>query len=300
MISDLYKKRIAVLRGGPSQEYNSSLITGGHFLNNLKDDYTPIDVLISKNGTWHESGFEKEPLRILEKVDAVINALHGAYGEDGSVQKVFESINIPYSGSSPIPSALCINKPLAKKMVSRSNIKTPCYVTVNKSKNISDINALLYNAMPFPIVVKPSRLGSGIGVSVVNGASDLEQVLNKSFEYSDDLIVEEYIKGIPVTTGVIQDFRNDPHYYLPSTQNLSQTEKAILKEISLKIFDLLNLRDYAGIDFVVHPRRGVYFLEVNTLPKISKESSFTKSLISVGSSVKEFVSHLLGRVLTRK
>src|SRR5690349_10161681 len=103
------KTRVAVLRGGPSSEYEVSLKTGGQVLSLLREmpeAYEPLDVFISKDGEWHLQGLVQEPHEVLKHADVAFNALHGYYGEDGQVQRLLESLKVPYTGSSAIAAAL--------------------------------------------------------------------------------------------------------------------------------------------------------------------------------------------------
>src|SRR4051812_28058000 len=102
--------RIGVLRGGPSPEYDASLKTGGHVLKYLNETHKPLDIFISKDGTWHVQGIERKPERILKQVDVVWNALHGLYGEDGGVQEILNHHGVPYTGSDRMASAVAMNK----------------------------------------------------------------------------------------------------------------------------------------------------------------------------------------------
>ncbi len=293
-------KRIAVLRGGPSPEYESSLKTGRFIIDNFGSVCSPVDVVVTRDGVWHEMGFEREPIKVLERVDGVINAIHGTYGEDGTLQKLLDSAGLPYSGSNAVSSALSINKVLSKRILSNHGIKTPYSTVIHKTDSDKEVVDKLSRSMPFPIVLKPARSGSKLGVSMVPNMQNVGLSLENAFKYSDSVLVEEYINGTPVTTGVIEGFRDNSHYLLPAIFDIDIGSKEELSRNTSAIFKTLGLRDYATADFILHPKRGLYFLEVNTVPKISDESFFKKSLEHVGSSVKEFVSHLLGRVFHRK
>src|SRR5690606_33101558 len=100
------KLTVGVLRGGPSHEYDVSLASGKAVLQQMPEDYLPIDIFISKNGEWHTDGLVRKPESILRGIDVVFNALHGQYGEDGQVQRILEEIGVPYTGSDTIASAL--------------------------------------------------------------------------------------------------------------------------------------------------------------------------------------------------
>src|SRR3989344_3142159 len=140
------KIRVGVLRGGPSPEYEVSLNTGQTIISNLSLEYDPLDILISKEGLWHAGGLEKAPHQILQGLDVAVNAMHGAYGEDGKVQKMLEDFNIPYTGSDSLSSAIGMNKTMSKDIFKRHNLKAPHHIVVQKEEDgisrrtISQIN----------------------------------------------------------------------------------------------------------------------------------------------------------------
>ena len=122
------KIRVAVLRGGPSSGYESSLKTGEHILSTLRDMsevYEPVDILISKDGEWHRGGLAYEPHRALEHSDVVWNALHGSYGEDGQVQRLLEGLQIPFTGSSAVASVFAMDKDMAKVLYCQHGLLSP-------------------------------------------------------------------------------------------------------------------------------------------------------------------------------
>ena len=114
-----HKRRVAVLRGGPSEEYDISLITGAAVIDALKEsqDFYPLDVVVTKDGEWLMDGRVYQPGHVLNTTDIAFLAFHGAYGEDGTVQRLLEQRSIPYTGSGPYASALAMNKLITKDRV---------------------------------------------------------------------------------------------------------------------------------------------------------------------------------------
>jgi D-alanine-D-alanine ligase len=317
-----YKTRVGVLRGGPSPEYDVSLNTGKTILANLPEEFEPLDIFISKDGIWHVRGLQKNPYDILKTIDVAVNALHGAYGEDGTVQKLLEHFKIPYTGSGSVASALGMNKKMAKEIFSCQGLKTPHHILINQ--NESGLAAKINQSLPFPIIIKPIKSGSSLGISFVNKIGDINEGLQKSFEHSPDLMVEEYIEGKEATCGVIEDFRGksfytlmpveiiqnkkDMHYdYDSKYKNLesrckipgswNDAEKTQIQNAATTVHQSLGLRHYSRSDFILHPRRGLFVLEVNTLPELTHHSSFIKSLEAVGGNIREFLFHLLSKTL---
>jgi D-alanine-D-alanine ligase len=319
-----HKIRVGVLRGGPSPEYDVSLKTGGTILANLPEEYEPIDIFISKEGAWHTSGLQKNPYDILKTVDVVVNALHGSYGEDGTVQNLLENLNIPYTGSGSLSSAFGMNKIMSKDIFSRSGLKTPHHIVIQKDEDENNLVSKINQNLPFPIIIKPINSGSSLGVSFVDNVKQVKAALKKSFMHSPKLMVEEFINGKETTCGVIDGFRGKDFYTLLPVEivkqkdkrfhdynskyidlesrykipgNFSESEKRRIGEAAVLIHQNLGLRHYSRSDFIVHPKRGLFVLEVNTLPELTHHSSFIKSLEAVGGNIKEFLSHLLSQTL---
>ncbi len=323
------KTRVAVLRGGPSSEYYVSLKTGSTILAHLPEKYHGLDVFIDREGIWHLQGKEQSPEKILGKVDAVWNALHGEYGEDGTVQYLLETHGIPFSGSRRLPVALSQNKSLAKGIVQRFGIKTP-YSRILRREEIDSLSILaseLYRTFPQPSIIKPASKGSSIGVSVAQTSDELADALAAAFSISGAVLIEEYIPGKEAVCGIIEHFRGEECYSLipvevelpsgsrfldyegrygelsryRSPGRFSTEEKTLLQTLAQKIHRLLGLRHYSRSEFIVHPRRGIFFLEADALPDLHEgTSSHLESLRAVGSTTAHFLDHVLTLALERK
>jgi D-alanine-D-alanine ligase len=332
-----HKTRVGVLRGGPSPEYEVSLKTGSTILANLPEEYEPLDIFVSKDNVWHTSGLEKDPYKILKTVDVVINAMHGAYGEDGTVQKYLENFGIPYTGSDSISSALGMNKIMSKNVFNNAGLKTPHHIMVvaspaTRREGVNDTDYIVTDEMigeineslPFPIIIKPINSGSSLGVSFADNLGQVKNALKKSFKHSPQLMVEEFINGKEATCGVIEGFRGKNFYTLLPVQvkqnkkevfydydskynnlesrykipgNFDENEKSKIQEAAAAVHKILGLRHYSRSDFILHPKRGLFVLEVNSLPELTHRSSFIKSLEAAGSNIKEFLSNLLSKTL---
>ncbi|MCK4918680.1 MAG: D-alanine--D-alanine ligase [Candidatus Pacebacteria bacterium] len=311
----MFRKKITVLRGGPSSEYEVSMKTGASILDSLPEDkYDISDVAITKDNRWFLEGVEKTPVDILKKSDLVFNALHGEYGEDGKLQKLLDTFGVPYTGSKNISSALAMNKILAKKEYKKVDIKTPVHLEIEKDNfSIAEI----FKTFPMPAVIKPVGLGSSVGVSIIRTGIELDKALQDVFEYSDKAMIEEYIEGKEATCGVVDNFRGEEIYtllpveiipesgffdyeskYGGGTQeicpgNFSEAEKIEIQKLAKKAHQVLGLRHYSRSDFIISPKRGIYILETNSLPGLTSESLFPKSLKAIGSNLEEFVEHLI-------
>lgn len=320
------KKKVGVLRGGPSSEYEVSLKSGKSVIDSLVDKYEVLDIFIDKNGVWHHLGVPVKPEKILKKVDVIFNALHGAYGEDGTVQKLLDQFQIPYTGSTALASAIGMNKVLTKKVYNDFKIKTPIHILLEKGKNISLETARIFKSFPMPCVVKPHNSGSSVGVSIARTLPELENAVYKALDYSDKVLIEEFIAGKEATCGVVDNFRNETIYSLLPVEirkpdasaffdyeakysgqsqeicpgNFTPEEKKIIQEMAREAHKALGLRHYSRSDFIIHPRRGVYILETNTLPGLTSESLLPKSLQAIGCSLPDFLDHLIKLALDSK
>jgi D-alanine-D-alanine ligase len=295
-----------------------SLKTGDTILKTLSKKYRVGDILIDKEGTWHHQGVPKEPQDLFYHFDVFVNALHGEYGEDGKVQKLFEIHNVPFTGAGSLGSAMAMNKILAKDVYENHGIKTPIWKILRKDDYSTDFVRNIFLTFPHPCVVKPAGSGSSLGISIAKSLKELYEAVDKAFEYDDNILFEEYIKGKEATCGVIDDFRGVKDYSLlpveiriPSNTwfdydskysgetdeicpgNFSREECAIIQAMANRAHKALNLRHYSRSDFMVHPRRGVYILETNSLPGLTQNSLFPKSLHAVGSSIEEFLDHII-------
>jgi D-alanine-D-alanine ligase len=320
------KKKVGVLRGGPSSEYEVSLKTGKTVLDNLPSSYEGLDILIDKDGVWYISGLKTDPLRVSKQVDVIFNALHGTYGEDGIVQRILEQLSIPYTGSTALASAVGMNKLLTKKIYKNNNIKTPLYTTVSKKENIGEHVIRIFKTFPMPVVIKPVSGGSSVGTCIAKNIKELERGIIEALKYSDSALIEEFIIGKEATCGVVDNFRNEDRYALVPIEirkptnasffdyqakyggqsleicpgNFTSEEKKLIENISKQAHEVLGLRHYSRSDFIIHPKRGIYILETNTLPGLTSESLLPKSLKAIGCSLPDFFDHLIKLALDKQ
>ena len=315
---------VGVLRGGPSSEYEVSLKSGANVLAALdQNKYEPIDIFIDKAGQWHLYGTPVLPERALRGIDVAFNIVHGEYGEDGTLQRILEAFNVPYTGPSAGVASLAFNKHRTKEAASKLGIKTAHGVLIDSTK-ITDLHKTalnIFRAMPHPMIVKPVIGGSSVGMTKVEHFDALPFALERAFAVSPQALVEEFIAGKEASVGVISDFRGEKTYTLMPIEiippahapffttevkytgetvervpgNFSKEEKTVLTGVARAIHSGLELDDYSRSDFIVS-KRGVYLLEVNSAPAVAftNESLFPKALKAVGASVPQFLDHVIG------
>lgn len=324
----MIKRKIAILRGGPSSEHIVSLNTGRSVLDELCDDYHTTDVTIDKSGNWYVSGVCKEPGDILRQVDLVFNAMHGEYGEDGKVQQLLENLQIPFTGPKAFSAALSMDKAKTKEVYITHKLNTPLHKVLHKpdtEDKVAGIEVqamLIFKTFLMPVVIKPVCGGSSVGVSIARDYKSLVETLISVYIDNDKIIAEEYIEGKEATVAVIDQFRGKEYYSLLPVEIRTPKEKSFfdyeakytgiteeicpgsftkeesiqLQEAAIIAHKILGLRHYSRTDFIVHPRRGIYLLETNSLPGLTKESLLPKSLDATGIKYKEFLDHVISLV----
>jgi D-alanine-D-alanine ligase len=318
---DNYRIRVAVLRGGPSSEYTVSLKSGAEVMRHLAQSGThdAHDIFIDRSGVWHYQGVAREPERLLRHFDVVFNALHGEYGEDGKVQRLLNNLGMHYTGSKALASSIAMNKVMTKDRVARAGVKVPMHAVVLRGDDIHKKALELWRTFPQPSIVKPAGLGSSVGITFVHSFPMMEKALRVALAGSPAVVVEEYIRGREATVGVVDSFRGSDVYPFPpveirlpptseifdydakcggKTQELcpgdfSEEESRQLKDLAVLAHKELGLRHYSRSDFIVSPKRGIYFLETNTLPGLTSESLLPKAINADGISLGDFLRHVI-------
>ncbi len=318
--------KVGILRGGIGHEYEVSLKTGATILKNLPSDkYQPVDMLLSRDGTWHVNGLPTSPERAVRNVDVIFNALHGEFGEDGQVQQILDVLMTPYTGSGTMASVLGMDKPKAKEIFKKAGIKVPNGVVLKRGEQ-TEAEAIAHDAFQKiapPWIIKPTGCGSSVGLFLARTYPELVQAVENCFNFSDSILVEEYIRGKEATCGVVDNLRGQDHYPLlpieivPSANlfdyeakysgltselcpgRFNKEEKTELERLATVIHQTLGLRHYSRSDFMISPR-GIYTLEVNTLPGLTEESLIPKSLRAAGIPYDQFLDHVVTLALNKR
>ena len=292
------RRRIAVLRGGASDSYDTSLKSGGHVLSILRENnenYEPLDVFISKDGEWHLDGLVIDPHTLLRKADLAWNALHGSYGEDGQVQKILESLQVPFTGSGSMSSAISMNKEMAKRFYQDNSLPTPSSELFTEDRLDEDKLIHVFRNYLHPVIVKPANKGQSLGVRLAHTFSDLKEAIKETFKHSPRVLVEEYVKGYDVTCTVIDEAKGEKIYALIpiSDTKLNTEENKQIEAMAKLAHQVLGLRHYSSSDFIITPKRKIYILETNSLPPLHKDSHVHSSLKATGWHPRDFVEHIL-------
>jgi len=314
---------VAVLRGGPSSEHDVSLKSGHAVISALPEDmFTIRDIYIDKNGVWYERGRQTAPERVLSQIDVAFIALHGEYGEDGTLQRMLEMHGIPYTGSDSFSSKIAMHKVLAKERARELGLLTPKYHFVGENDDAEQAAAHIVRTFHQPVIVKPVSLGSSVGISIVGGYAPVLSAIQSLLPHGG-VLVEEVIIGKEATAGVVEGLRGEELYQLPPVEiippeeaaffdkeskyngtsqeivpgRFSRTELNELMRQAAAMHTALGLRHYSRSDFIVSPK-GIYYLETNSLPGLTSESLLPKSLSAVGVSLPDFITHVLTKALS--
>lgn len=311
---------VGVLRGGPSSEYDISLKTGENVLKHLPQHaYKPVDVFLSKSGQWHWKGLPVHPEKVFRHIDVAFNALHGEYGEDGMVQRLLHTHNIPYTGSAVLASHLAMHKPAARKILAAHGLHVPPSEVVKQNDDLLSAAHRIARTIAPPWVVKPSSKGSSVGVSIAKNIYELVEAETRAFAHDSSILVEKYIKGREAICAVLENFRNEKYYTLPVVEIVPPPGKHFFdyeckydgttKEICPGRFDLrttryiqstaqiaheaLGCRHYSRTDMIIDKQNTIWVLEVNTLPGLTSESLMPKSAEAIGCSFPQLLDHIV-------
>lgn len=319
---------VGVLRGGPSSEHEVSLASGASMLRHMPERYRVRDIYIDKEGVWHEHGKQTTPGRVLSTLDVALLPLHGAYGQDGEVQKVLERFGVPYTGADPFAAFKTSHKVLAKEEARRLGVRTARYSFIEAAEELEAKAREVTRTFSQPVVVKPVGAGSSVGVSILHGYAPLVKAAQDLFESGvKGVLVEERIAGVEATVGVVEGLRGEALYALPPIEIVPPAGQGFftydakysgetveicpghftrpiadeLMRLAKLMHSELEQRHYSRSDFIVSPQ-GIYFLETNTAAAVgmTAESLFPKALAAVGVSYPDFLSHLVGLALATK
>jgi len=285
--------RVGVLMGGVSSEREVSLRSGEAVAQALEDrghEVVRIDL---------RDGMEALDALADAEIDVAFLALHGKQGEDGCVQGVLEMLGIPYTGSGVLTSALAMDKLKSKELFRLHNVPTPPYYLIHKDER--ETLAELHGSFGFPVVVKPRREGSSIGVTKVTSLAELDVAVDTALLYDDSVLVERYISGSELAVAVlngrvlgaieiepageIYDFQAKYHsqetrYHLPA--RIDTTRLSGVLHLAERAAEALDVRGAARIDLMVTPGMNEYVLEVNTLPGMTATSLLPKIAAAAG------------------
>ena len=292
--------KVAVLMGGPSAEREVSLKSGNAVLAALKRQ--GVDA--------HGMDADKSTLRQLEdgNFDRVFIALHGRWGEDGVIQGALEVLDMPYTGSGVLGSALAMDKLRSKYLWTASGIPTPEYVVLESSADLEQVAAKL----GLPVFVKPVREGSSLGISKAKTENELKVAWGMAAKYDDKVIAERFIDGAELTCTIVGDralplirietdrefYDYEAKYILDSTRylcpcGLPAAQEREIQDLARRAFETLACSGWGRVDFMLDKAGRAYTLEVNTVPGMTDHSLVPKAAKQAGLDFDELVLRIL-------
>ena len=286
-------KQVAVLMGGLSSEREVSLRSGAAVAHGLREAGRKV-LEVDVQGT---------DFQLPEEVEAVFIALHGAFGEDGTIQTELIHRNMPYTGSNPESCRLAFDKVLTRSCLQKHGIPVPSgeVLTPNTPRTLS-----------LPLVVKPPREGSSVGCHLVTEEAQWSEALNDAARFSGEALVERYIPGRELTVGILGDevlpvveiqtqrtwydfeakyVTGDTRYLVPAP--LEDKTKNILQDLALQTFKALGAEGLGRVDFRLSPQAEPFVLELNSIPGFTQTSLLPKAAKAAGIGFPE----LCGRIM---
>jgi D-alanine-D-alanine ligase len=302
------EKNIAVLMGGISPERKISLQSGKAVANALaKTDNHVIKIVVNDDLVSELDNY---------KIDVAFVALHGRFGEDGGIQEVLESKDIPYTGSGVSASRLTMDKVKSKDIFKRSNIPTPDYFAVSTTQSMSEIAESVKN-LKLPVVTKPVNNGSSIGISIIREYDELPDAIKHTGPHSTEVLIEKYIEGRELTVSILDDkalpvieiktatgfYDYDAKYKSENTQyiilesakessgcTLSHAVYDRVQELAIRAHNSLGCRTFSRVDMILGNDGEIYIFEVNTIPGFTERSLLPKAAAAANISFTELCS----------
>jgi D-alanine-D-alanine ligase len=326
--------KVAVLAGGRSSEHEVSLSSGEAVRAGLEQAGHEVSwVQIERDGVWRHEGerLQVGPGEGLLGADVVFGALHGPFGEDGTVQGLLETLDVAYVGAGVAASAVCMDKVLFKELMQTAGVDQVDYVGVRAPSWRAEREALLAEVaeLGLPVFVKPAHLGSSVGIVKIAAAEELGAALDAAFAYDALAIVEAAASGVEVECGVLGnlspgrperaatalasepgeivyegDWYDYAAKYTPGGMELrvpariSATARERVQELALETFEYAGCEGLARVDFFVDGER-VLVNELNTMPGFTPTSVYAKLMAASGWAYPELLDRLCRLALER-
>ena len=304
--------KVAVLKGGRSLERGVSLRSGARVedaLERLGHEVLPID-----------AGNDLVKRLVAEQPDVAFVAMHGVGGEDGTVQELLELLGIPFTGPGAAACARCMDKVLAKHAIEEAGLPTPDWFAFNQTafRELGAADALgrLEETLGFPLVVKPSRGGSSLGVKFAATAGEVPQALISAFSYDERVLLERYVEGRELAVSVLADeplpvveaillegdrYDFEARYEIGRTRfacpaELSDAEERAVTEAALAAYRALGCTGFARVDLILGDG-GPWLLEANAIPGLTDTSLLPQAAEAAGLSFEQLVERILDLAL---
>lgn len=347
----MHKIKLGVIFGGISTEHDVSIVSGTSVIKSLnKEKYDIYPIYISKEGVWNKylknvneidvleiGSIPKEIEKIedvietLKKFDVIFPVLHGKYGEDGTVQGLFELIDVPYVGCNILSSSVGMDKAYTKIIFEKAKIPQAKYVYIRKyndnyiyideefNEKIFELDAVankIEQKITYPMFIKPSNSGSSVGINKAKNNEELKKYIEYAGEYDNKILIEENINGREVECAVLgneevivscvgevlsaEDFYTFDAKYkniksltqIPA--NIEKEKEDEIKKLAVKAFKAIDGKGLSRVDFFIEKNSGkIYINEINTMPGFTKISMYPKLFENEGISYGELLDRLI-------
>ncbi len=324
------KPKIALFLGGTSPERKVSKATGASIykaLTNLGYETLLINPAYGDNQPKNSDDYFKDEdyteisnenyvkalnLDLFNSIDLAFLALHGKWGEDGTIQSLLELKGVKYTGSKVVASAISMDKTMSKILFQHYDVRTPLWITSNADYNLFFLKKEIEKKLKYPCVIKPNDQGSTVGLTICENESGVEDAVKLALKWSNKVLIEEYIPGREMTVAILEDevfpvLEIKPKHSLYDyeckyTPGMSEYEVPAkisddvsdnLKKSALAAFKALGCEGYARVDFRLTPADLDYCLEVNSLPGMTSTSLVPKMAKAIGITFEELVERIV-------
>lgn len=319
-------KKILILFGGNSHEHAISCKSAKTILTHIDKSlynitavgidhqnnwYLYLDDINLIDESWQNRNIEKitNIIEFLKQFDKIFPVIHGNPEENGNIQGMFNLFNIEYIGTDLLGSIISYDKELTKIICNHHKIPQVPYITINENKKIKNI------PFSYPIIIKPAKCGSSIGINIASNVKELNEYVNLAFKYDNKVIIEKYIKARELECAILEtnkiisspigEIRSSNTFYdyeakylkdssLIIPANISKELAKEITELSKKIFNVLSLSTLARIDFLYdYNEEKLYFNEVNTMPGFTDISMYPLLFKEVGINIKNLITKII-------
>lgn len=329
------KKKLGVIFGGMSTENEVSVMSAKSVLDNLDEEkYEIYPIYIDKEGIWWEytkkEKIENE-IKYLKGLDVIFPVLHGLYGEDGTIQGVFELLNIPYVGCGVLASSIGMDKVYTKIIFEKAGLKQAKYEYIRKYKDsyiyvdknfnekivsLKEAVEKISNKLKFPMFIKPSNSGSSVGINKAKNKEELQRYIDYASKFDTKILIEQGIEGSEVECAVLGNeeviascvgeikpaeefYSYDAKYNNQKSRteipaNIPEEVSEAIRNQAIKAFKAIDGKGLSRVDFFIEKGTNeIYINEINTLPGFTNISMYPKLFGESGISYKELLNKLI-------
>ena len=342
------KLKLGVIFGGMSTENEVSCVSGTSVIKNLnKEKYEIFPIFIDKNGNWFQvDNIEKleekrsidNVIKLLKNFDVVFPVLHGLYGEDGTIQGLFELLKIPYVGCGVLASSVGMDKVYSKIIFDKAGINQTKYEYIRKDNDnyiyidknfnekilkLEDITKIIIEKLKYPMFVKPSNSGSSVGINKVKNEKELKNAIKEASKFDKKILIEEGIIGKEVecaglgneevSSSCVGELKAADEFYSYDAKYNNQESKTLIpaeiskekseevQKLAIKAFKAIDGKGLSRVDFFIEKdTQTVYINEINTLPGFTSISMYPKLFDAVGIGYTELLDKIIELALNKK